>query len=77
MSWEISVPTALISWALAWGSIHTVTWVPRSHSPDAFAAPWRSNSAAPTRVSDTATVRMAATVISRLRHRFEPVSRAT
>ena len=62
---------------LAAGSIHTVTCVPRSHWPDAFAAPCRSSRAAPTKVSETATVRMAAIVIKRLRHRFDAVSRAT
>ena len=69
--------TAAISWALALGSIQTVTWVPRSSAPDAFAEPCRSRSAAPTSDNDTATVRMAAMVISRLRHRFDAVSRTT
>ena len=69
--------TAWISCVLAFGCIHTVTWVPRSHCPDALAAPCRNKRAAPTKVSETATVRTAATVMRRFRHRFDAVSRAT
>ena len=71
------MPTAAISWELASGSIQTVTWVPRSRVPVALAEPWRSSSAAPTSDSETATVRTAAMVMSRLRHRFDAVSRTT
>ena len=39
--------------------------------------PAGATSAAPTKVSETATVSTAAIVISRLRHRFDAVSRAT
>ena len=76
-SWDSWVPTAAISCALASGCIQTVTWVPRSSVPVALADPWRSSSAAPTSDSDTATVRTAAIVMRRLRHRFDAVSRTT
>ena len=76
-SWASWVPTASICWLVALGSIQTVTLVPRSRVPVALAAPWRSSRAAPTSDSDTATVRTAAIVISRLRHRFDAVSRTT
>ena len=59
------------------GSRKTSTFTPCCHLVVALETAWRSNSDAPTSDSDTATVRMAAMVIRRLRHRLEAVSRAT
>ena len=50
---------------------------PCCHWVVAWATPWRRRSDAPTSDNDTATVSTAAMVISRLRHRFDAVSRAT
>ncbi len=56
------------------GCIQTVTLVPCCHSTDAWAALCLSSSAEPTSDSETATVRTAAMVIMRLRHRLLKVS---
>ena len=59
------------------GLSHTMTSTPCAHWVVAWATPWRSRSDAPTSDNDTPTVSTAAMVMSRLRHRFDAVSRAT
>ena len=51
-----------------------MVWTPFCHSSVALDAPCFNRSAEPTRASDTATVKMAAAVISRLRHRLVAAS---
>ena len=65
--------------ALVWagpavGWTQTMVWTPFCHSSVALDAPCFNSSAEPTRASDTATVRMAAAVIRRLRHRLVAAS---
>ena len=64
----------------AWGALgltKTRVLTPFCHCTVALAAPCLSRSDEPTRARDTATVRMAATVIRRLRHRLVTASRET
>jgi len=56
------------------GFTQTMVWTPFCHNSVAFDAPCFSRSAEPTRASETATVKMAAAVIRRLRHRFVAAS---
>ncbi len=64
----------LISPLDAAGCIQTVTLVPCCHCEVAWAALCFNSRAAPTRDSETATVRTAAIVIMRFRQRFDNVS---
>src|ERR1700692_2481839 len=59
------------------GFTHTMVDTPFCHCPVAFDAPCFRSRDDPTRARDTATVRMAATVISRLRQRLVAASRET
>ena len=68
---------ALVCAGPAFGFTQTMVWTPFCHSSVALEAPCLSSSAEPTRASDTATVRMAAAVIRRLRHRLVAASFAT
>ena len=65
-------------WALpTFGFTQTMVWTPFCHSSVALEAPCFISSDEPTSASDTATVRMAATVIRRLRHRLVAASLPT
>jgi hypothetical protein len=59
------------------GFMKMLSSTPPRHCSVAFVTPCLSSNAKPTRVSDTTAVRMAATVISRLRRRLSAVSRVT
>ena len=59
------------------GFTQTMAWTPFCHCSVALDAPCLRSRAEPTRARETATVRMAATVISRLRHRLVAASRET
>ena len=68
---------ALICSDVTSGFMKIESSTPPFHCTVAFWTPWRSRRAPPTSPSDTATVRIAAEVISRLRLRLIAVSRAT
>ena len=59
------------------GSSQMMASTPWAHCVVAWATPWRRSSEAPTSDNETPTVSTAAMVMSRLRHRFDAVSRAT